>query len=178
MGKRSEFKRVERDYYPTPKKAVIPLLHMLPPCVFTEPCAGDGRLVKHLTEEGFICEGKFDIEPQCESVSNYDALKAFSSDGVIITNPPWNRKILHPMIMHFKDIADTWLLFDADWAYTKQSYTYMKYCAEIVPVGRVSWLENGISGKDNCAWYLFKKQEQPFTKLHKVIPKINKGDDK
>ena len=40
---------------------------------------------------------------------------------MIITNPPWDTKILHPMIEHFRSQNTTWLLFDADWMHTKQS---------------------------------------------------------
>jgi len=40
MGKRSDFERVERDFYPTPEAAVLPLLPHLPDSYFTfiEPC--------------------------------------------------------------------------------------------------------------------------------------------
>jgi len=29
----------------------------------------------------------------------------------------------------------------------------------------VSWMENGTSGKDNCAWYLFKKEKAEKTEF-------------
>ncbi len=49
MGKRSDFERVPRDFYPTPYEAVVPLLAHLPEnCSYAEPCAGDGALIKHL----------------------------------------------------------------------------------------------------------------------------------
>lgn len=78
----------------------------------------------------------------------------------IITNPPWSRNrdgtgILHDMIEHFRVNAPTWLLFDADWMHTGQAAPFLRYCQQIVSVGRVSWMENGVSGVDNCAWYLF-----------------------
>jgi len=76
----------------------------------------------------------------------------------IITNPPWSRDVLHPMIMTFKDIAPTWLLFDADWMHTKQSKPYMQYCQMIVSIGRIKWIaDSKHTGKDNCAWYFFQK---------------------
>jgi hypothetical protein len=40
---------------------------------------------------------------------------------VTITNPPWDRKILHRLIERFSAVGPTWLLFDADWMHTKQS---------------------------------------------------------
>jgi hypothetical protein len=41
MGKRSDFRRVERDAYNTPLSAVLPLLQALPAGTrFIEPCCG------------------------------------------------------------------------------------------------------------------------------------------
>jgi hypothetical protein len=41
MGKRSNFRRLERDAYNTPAEAVMPLLdHLKPRTKFIEPCAG------------------------------------------------------------------------------------------------------------------------------------------
>jgi hypothetical protein len=36
---------------------------------------------------------------------------------------------------------------------SKRTHTFAR--RKIVSVGRVSWMENGVSGLDNCAWYLF-----------------------
>ena len=48
MGKRSDFERKPRDFYPTPMEAVEPLLPHLPEGFkFAEPCAGNGALVEH-----------------------------------------------------------------------------------------------------------------------------------
>jgi len=160
MGKRSDFERVPRDFYPTPYEAVLPLVDHLPqkPYSFIEPCAGDGRLVKHLNAHGGICTWASDIEPQADFVLKADALEV-NYDQVaqyIITNPPWNRKILHPMIEHFSSLAPTWLLFDADWMHTKQSSQYLTRLKKVVSIGRVKWIEGSNSvGKDNCCWYLF-----------------------
>jgi hypothetical protein len=84
----------------------------------------------------------------------------------IITNPPWNRKILHPMIDFFTSKrVKTWLLFDADWMHTKQSIPYMSMCEKIVSVGRIKWFGN-MTGKDNCAWYLFDKKNDKPTEFY------------
>ena len=50
MGKRSEYVRKERDFYPTPFDAYKPLIEHLPKeqFGFAEPCAGDGTLIKHI----------------------------------------------------------------------------------------------------------------------------------
>ena len=161
MGKRSDFERKPRDFYPTPMEAVEPLLEHLPEDFsFAEPCAGNGALIEHLETKG-ICMWASDIEPQTEGIFKYD----YSSVGFIelaeseyvITNPPWDRKILHPMIEYFAPRIQTWLLFDADWMHTKQSVPYMAMCSKIVSVGRIKWFGN-MTGKDNCAWYLFDRK--------------------
>lgn len=159
MGKRSEFSRISKDYYPTPKKAVLPLLKHLPEnFTFIEPCAGDYRLVNHIenTTNG-ICLDAYDVEPRNNKVRLGDALDNPSVNfDLFITNPPWDRKLLHPVIKHLSSIAPTWLLFDADWAHTKQSVEYIKHCKKIVSIGRVKWFEEtNMTGKDNCCWYLF-----------------------
>lgn len=189
MGKRTEteFARRGRDYYPTPMKAVEPLLAFLPEYfTYVEPCAGDGRMVKHfehLMGEDARCVGAFDIEhpeedPLVYPVDIRDALSLTEADlngaEYIITNPPWSRDkksgyILHKLIEHFAELRPTWLLFDADWIHTKQASALIdKYLMQIVSIGRVSWEENGVSGKDNVAWYLFDKD----ARLHLPRPEF------
>jgi hypothetical protein len=113
MGKRSSgFERRERDYYQTPHAAVLPLLAHLPHgAMFIEPCAGDGRLVRHLEQHGMSCTDMFDIEPQHPDVRALDALGAAAwsslvdpSADFIVTNPPWRRGLLHPMIETFRQV--------------------------------------------------------------------------
>ena len=158
MGKRSDFERQPRDFYPTPMEAVEPLLEHLPEdFLFAEPCAGNGALINHLETKG-ICMWASDIEPQAEGIHMCDysdvGFDELIESEYVITNPPWDRKILHPMIEYFAPRITTWLLFDADWMHTKQSVPYMKMCSKIVSVGRIKWFGN-MTGKDNCAWYLF-----------------------
>lgn len=158
MGKRSNFERVARDFYPTPAEAVTPLLpHLLPATGFCEPCAGDGALVDHLTAAGHTCFGASDIDPRRADVSYADALTilAFFAE-CFITNPPWDRTILHPLIKHLSSQRPTWLLFDADWMHTRQSAPFIPLLRKIVSVGRVKWIKDSpFTGKDNCCWYLF-----------------------
>ena len=160
MGKRSDFERKPRDFYPTPIEAVEPLLpHLSEEFSFAEPCAGDGALVEHLETKG-VCTWASDIEPQAEGIykRSYDELSfdELIDSEYVITNPPWDRTILHPMIEFFAPKKKTWLLFDADWMHTKQSRQYMPWCRKIVSVGRIKWFGN-MTGKDNCAWYLFQE---------------------
>lgn len=161
MGKRSDFDRIERDFYPTPEAAVEPLLrHLHGSEIFVEPCAGDGALIRHLEKAGLVCAAAFDLEPQSSIVLPGDALRLTRRDcgeaDYIITNPPWDREVLHPMIDTFRNILPTWLLFDADWMHTKQAAAHLAFCSKIVSIGRVKWFpETNMTGKDNCAWYLF-----------------------
>lgn len=168
MGKRSDFERVERDFYPTPEAAVLPLLpHLSANTIFDEPCAGDGDLFDHLDKHGHDCAFACDIEPQRGDIITADAfiLERCNSE-CFITNPPWDRKILHPLINHLSDIAPTWLLFDADWMHTKQSAEYMKRCVKIISVGRLKWIpDSKMTGKDNCAWYLFDTKHNGATEF-------------
>ena len=161
MGKRSDFERKPRDYYITPFEAVEPLLEHLPAdFLFAEPCAGNGALLNHLETKG-ICMWASDIEPQAEGIYKYDYSNVgfieLTESEYVITNPPWDRKILHPMIEYFVPRIRTWLLFDADWMHTKQSIPYMNMCSKIVSVVRIKWFGN-MTGKDNCAWYLFDRK--------------------
>jgi len=177
MGKRSNFDRNPRDYYITPEKAVLPLLPHIQGkgLVFAEPCAGDGSLVRHLIKYGMRCGWQSDIEPQHEDVKEFDALELLCLDrmnDIIITNPPWEKRknkgeIFNKLLRHWLATfanephrygaghGDIWLLFDSDWQHTVQALEFKKYCKKIVSVGRVSWMGNGTSGKDNCSWYCF-----------------------
>ena len=86
-----------------------------------------------------------------------DIEDAESDVDFFITNPPWSRDVLHPMLMHLSAILPTWLLFDADWMHTKQAAPYLAYCKKIISVGRVKWIPGSrYTGKDNAAWYLFE----------------------
>jgi hypothetical protein len=158
MGKRSSFERLPRDFYPTPYEAVVPLLpHLAAATRFCEPCAGDGRLIDHLASAGHVCASAWDIEPRRDDIAQKDALEwVIGNIDCFITNPPWAREILHPLIDHLSIEHPTWLLFDADWMHTRQSAPFMPYLRKIVSVGRVKWIpDSPFTGKDNCCWYLF-----------------------
>jgi hypothetical protein len=166
MGRRSDFERIPRDKYFTPYEAVVPLLpHLAPGTHFVEPCAGDGRLVRHLEKHGHVCIDAFDIAPDSPDVDTADALTAIwdaKPGECVITNSPWDRKILHPFIDHWRVQMPTWLLFDAEWMHTRQSAPFMPYCHKIVSVGRVKWIEGSkMTGKESSAWFLFDAFEAP-----------------
>ena len=165
MGKRSDFERIPRDFYPTPAEAVRPLIpHLRYGDMFIEPCAGDGALVRHLEAAGMSCKRASDIEPRAPWIAKEDALEdgfwPWCDDSVdyIITNPPWERGSLHRMIELFSNQKPSWLLFDADWVHTRQASSLLPRLRRIVSVGRVKWIpDSPFTGKDNCAWHLFDK---------------------
>jgi hypothetical protein len=181
MGKRSNFERVPRDFYPTPREAVVPLLPFLPKtATFCEPCYGNGALAYWLTTgPGTLkLQKAFELQHWADVGLDYpedydhsqgiqfetDALTLTEGDvdgcNYIITNPPWDRKTLHPMIEHFRKLRPTWLLFDSDWSHTRQASEYMKHCDMIVSVGRVKWIpDSKHTGKDNCCWYRFRSDD-------------------
>lgn len=172
MGKRSNFERIPRDFYPTPMAAVLPLVAHLPDKEFDywEPCAGNGALIDAISEKvpHAWCDVATDINPCRSDIVKHNALSPlkfpFSGQRIIITNPPWDRKILHPMIAHFSALRPTWLLFDADWVHTKQSAPYVPWLRKIVSVGRVKWIpDSKMTGKDNCAWHLFDQNTEGET---------------
>jgi len=160
MGKRSDFPKIDKDaYMTTDARAVRPLLDYLGPSKYSyyEPCVGNGDLVKLLNGHHH-CIGSSDIEMDART-SQYE------TDALcFITNPPWTREILHPIIENLRKQLPTWLLFDADWMFTAQSNPYMKFCRLVLPVGRLKWIPgSNNTGKDNCAWYLFVYDKTPCT---------------
>lgn len=159
MGKRSDFERRPQDKYFTPQAAVAPLLpHLKPGSSFVEPCAGDGRLIRHLEAAGHRCHYACDIEPDDVRIPRRDALEiTHVAADYVISNPPWGRDVFHPLIAHFAPMVPTWFLFDANWLFTKQAAPYMKWCSKIVVIGRVKWIEGSkMTGKDDAVWGLFE----------------------
>lgn len=187
MGKRSSFKRIEKDYYRTidPRAVNALLPHLEERTRYVEPCAGDGTLIEqldgnwdHTMKVKATLAYASDIEPQVKWVKQQDALTLTSQDlngaNTIITNPPWSRHILHPMIDLFSTLKPTWLLFDSDWMHTIQSARYMRdLCTDVVSVGRLIWIPGTkTSGKDNCCWYRFDANKRDFTTFHGRTEKI------
>ena len=169
MGKRSDFARRPMDDYATiDRRAVLALIpHLCGVQAFAEPCCGGMDLVQMLESAGLRCCYAGDLKTGMDALST----SYFGDCDAIITNPPWTRGILHPMIRHFQQVAPTWLLFDADWAHTKQAAPYLPQCSHIVSAGRLKWIaDSAHTGKDNCAWYRFHAQHNEGPKF--VGPQI------
>jgi hypothetical protein len=153
MGKRSDFERIPGDFYPTPAKAVPPLIpHLRGVRTFAEPCRGDGSLVRHLESFGLRCVYAGDITTGQDAF----AISDYGGADLIITNPPYTRLVMHALIQHFQAIAPTWLLLEQDWCATKQAVPYLVACTDIVAIGRLKLIEGTEhSGFENFAWCRF-----------------------
>ena len=157
MGKRSDFARRPHDDYqtvdPRAVATLLPYLRRDEIVSFAEPCVGEGHLLQVLIDLGLCCTYSRDIKDGADAL----VVTNFGDPDAIITNPPWTRELLHPMIVHFQQHAPiVWLLFDSDWAYNVSSGPYLDQCTDIVAVGRLKWF-NDTAGKDNASWYRFNK---------------------
>lgn len=167
MGKRSDFERRSADAYqtidPRAVAALLPYLRRDGIQTFVEPCVGEGHLKRALESAGLICVFGSDIQSGIDALD----LPHFNGADAIITNPPWSRELLHPLILHFQHHAPTWLLFDADWAHNKMAAPFLPQCTDIVAVGRLRWIEGTTqTGKDNVAWYRFDAQHWNGPRFH------------
>jgi hypothetical protein len=173
MAKRSNFKRRAADLYRTPAEGWAPLLPHLPPRFrFADPCASNGVMADALRQAGGAPLYLGDTMPARGDVAPQNALtwqpvtRPRRPLDFIITNPPWSRKILHAMILHFTRFAPTWLLFDADWMWTAQSAPFHPMIRRVVHVGRLRWFPGSPhKGKDNCVWYLFGPPRQGLPEI-------------
>lgn len=176
MGKRSDFKKIEKDKYmtvdPRAVQVLIPFLKAEGIKTFVEPCVGNYDLADTLEIAGFKLVRASDIEANVRTRDSLRDCRTIDEEYVegadaIITNPPWSRPVLHEVIKVFSELAPTWLLFDSGWAYTAQSSEYIKRCTDIVPIGRLRWIpDTKMQGKDDCAWYRFEKDKKGLTVFH------------
>lgn len=162
MTKRASgaFKRNARDFYPTPRVAVLPLLpflHRDNVRTFVEPCYGWGDLTRHLEGLGLKCVEHGDIE------SGWDARNWCADDfrqaDATITNPPWEHELMASIMERHACHVPAWFLVSSDWLFTKQSATLVaELCTDVVPIGRLKWVpDTKHTGFDNCAWVRMHK---------------------
>jgi len=157
MTKRAagKFKLVPNQYYPTPDKAIDPLIpHLVREGIktFVEPCYGQGHIVDYLESKGFKCVRKGDIT-EGEDARGWKRAD-FVGANVSITNTPWSNDLMQEIMLVQTQYLPGWFLVNSDWIFTKQSGSIMESrCTDIVPIGRVKWLPDSKSvGFDNCCW--------------------------
>jgi hypothetical protein len=105
--RRPGLKPRERDDWPTPWPAVVPLLpHLQPGTKFIEPCCGAGDLVQHLDRAGHTCAGAYDL-----SIDARTASYAIEPDTIFMTNVPWRRSFEpHKIIANLSEQRRLWAL--------------------------------------------------------------------
>lgn len=164
LGKR-KFKRVSKDFYPTPLKALEPLLPFLEKNLkYCEPCAGAYDLVNNLQQlrPDIECKYAFDIFPQHNNIIQKSALFIKDEDigdiDCFITNPPFKWEMFEPIAEHLISLRPTWFLIPADYMHNKRMSKLMERCKLVVSVGRIKWFEGSkATSTDNFCWYLFDK---------------------
>jgi hypothetical protein len=173
-------------YYPTiDPRAIPPLLAHVPAgTVFAEPCAGGGHLIHLLECAGLICDWGLDIEPpvfgRSGPIAQGNALSLTARDlgaaTLFISNLPWERSWLHPLVKHLSALAPLWSLHDASWAYTKQAAAFGPLCTDVVAVGRLKWFEGSrYDPPDDCAWYRFALDGDGTTRFHFPVERGEAG---
>lgn len=160
------------NFWPTPPEAVTPLLEPLRQDVvlaksrFIEPCAGDGALVDALVFHNFVRAVAFDNEPRRSDIRHGDATTVDWSTVnpaiPAVTNPPWARHLLEPILAAIIGTRVVWLLLPLDYTTNLWTNPYMRHVNRIVPLGRVSWKGNGKGGMENSAWFRFSPQVRSF----------------
>lgn len=166
------YEKRPRDFYPTPEKAVTPLLKHLPRgLTFCEPCAGNGVLVDLLEKKlDAQCFLPIDIEPQADWITKADAInlndEQLSFCEYIITNPPFTWSVLQPLMKLWISLRPTVLLLPADFMHNQRFAPYLDSCVDIVSIGRIKWIEDSkTSGVENYCWYLFDKDARAQTRF-------------
>jgi hypothetical protein len=171
MGKRTldQKPRAARDFYSTPEEAVRPLLRFLPPETrFAEPCAGDGRLIRHLEAAGHVCVDAGDIHPLAPGIRQCDARDFVCPDAAVyISNPPFAWPLVGGIIDHLMQHRPTWMLLEADWFHNARTARLVLRCSKIVSIGRLKWIEGSASaGKQNYVWANFDARLDGPTEFH------------
>ena len=177
MSKWQKYKPQPRDLWrSTDPDSIVPLVPFIRGMTYAEPCYGAGDLEERL-EGVSICKWRSDIEPQVSHVPKMDALnlkKEHLHDcALIITNPPYDFKMLQPLLDHLPTLKPTWLLLPADSCYNKRMAPYMRRATDIVSVRRLYFHTVGedetqvkhAKQTSNYAWILFTNQNQ-FTRFH------------
>lgn len=170
MSKRSDFEKVPRDFYPTidPKAIPTKLVYFIRGKTYAEPCYGNGDL-EDLLMDVAICNWRSDIRETVGSSKVMDALCLSKEDiarcDYILTNPPFSKGVLLPLIDHFVSLKPTWLLLPADYMHNVYFGPYMQRCSRVISVGRLKWFKDSKhTSTDNFVWMFWKKDATTDTR--------------
>lgn len=182
MGKRELEKKPKspRDFYATiDPDAVKPLLPYIKGLKYAEPMCGKGDLI-NLIGDTAECRWASDIHmgeyfgitPMHWRDATTIDLDTFMGIDCIISNPPFSKALLLPIMDHLlKSGKPLWLLLPADMLHNKYMAPYMEKCELVLSIGRLCWFPCETTGKmikgvDNNCWYKF---------THKKCDTIFKG---
>ena len=161
MSKRSSFDKIPRDFYATVDPKAVPqaFIGEVRGKTYAEPCCGAGDLVDLLMDVS-VCRWESDIEDRGAG-KLWDAMclskQELARCDLIITNPPYTKDVLLPMIDHFISLKPTWLLLPADMMHNLYFRDYMKKCSKVISVGRLKWFkESKHTSTDNFMWAYWK----------------------
>lgn len=173
MAKRNNeaggFERKPRDFYGTIDPAAVEVFKKVSHKVsYIEPCAGSGDLIELLNKTDMVLHKAYDIEPQKPYIEKKDAslltVKDLYEADCVVTNPPYDWKMLKPILDNLLPKIQTMLLLPADTMHNLRMAPYItKYCYSIESVGRLYWEPNKVKGKDNFVWYNFFPAPRPST---------------
>lgn len=140
---------------------------------YGEPCFGEGALTRILTRhlKGLaFCGHASDLHPERApeglNVRKLDARTLTRSDlerhvDLWITNTPWQRTHLHPIIDNLTKVAPLWCILPAEFAHRRRNYDYLRKCTHILPVGPVQFRPTKSGNGFFCyAWYRFVDEWQ------------------
>lgn len=149
---KSNYSPSGRDLFQTPRYATELLIPFIPKYAYIWECAaGNGAIVNVLTENGFLVAGS-DMRPSKDyfvidflSNTGLETYRGFSTQHIIITNPPFSRKKqFYERCLEIN--APFALLVPADYSGWMIDAVRNKGCTKIVPTRRIDYITP--SGKD------------------------------
>jgi hypothetical protein len=143
--------------------------YLAPDRPVTEPCAGAYRLAARLEHHGVEVAEAFDIVPRDPRVEVGDAIVRIPRH-VAITNPPFQRDLLVPILTAAtRRPKGAWFLLPSDALMNKWFAPVVQHVHQIVPIGRVRWIEGSASvGYENYAWVRFGPDQKHFLRPRTV----------
>jgi len=163
VSKRSSFDKIPKDFYSTTDPKAIPpkLVEFIRGKSYAEPCYGEGDL-EDLLMDVAVCRWRSDIrDTGCCKLWDAMCLSQHELEhcDTILTNPPFSRDVLLPMIDHFISLKPTWLLLPAGYMHNRYFTPYMEKCSLVVSIGRLRWFKDSKhTSTDDFAWYFFPKE--------------------
>ena len=167
--RRPGLKPRDRDDWPTPWPAVVPLLKLLEPRTkFIEPVAA---LASWSSISSALAMSRCGLRLADRSRT---ASYAIEPDTIFVTNLPWRRQFgMNDIIVNLSDQRPLWGLVYADWLFTSRATPCLPRLRAVAAVGRVKWIANSPhAGMENCCWCLFGRPRPDAVAAIRFIGRI------